>query len=439
MEKKVTFDELFPGLTDGLTVAKPDQETHLDAMREQIAAQFGIEEPSTLQGRRLEMDYLRENGIWISVHCHGTSMFTRTVSWEELGIPHDDPRVGLITRGIKHVIPKKASDKLLSLERRARYALRKWGVSVGGMTGYYWLCGTVAPEDEGDPDVKSAYEKWKEAHDAILAELEEHKAMIIENLDEWRDVRLPEVFGEIADKAYTQRKAITNGSNGTRKAYRELIIRAAQQAMPIAKDVQYGIWFGHSTQFLLNPKEVEAELAVIDEIRAVSKAKRDVVEARASAEKAKATKQEDVAWAERRAELSRLEAMREAEIAHAAEELQRMGSPLQTVLDSMESQLYSAVVAMRDKVSAKGYLHGKQKEQANNVIELYNTLKGLGGDRLRSEILKLEIAMETPGEKFATDGDAVVAALNELARQTVEAAQRVAKSAGSGRAAYVDF
>lgn len=441
----MTFDQLFGGLFGGEEGSSADvssQETHLQEMRRQIAEKYGIENPSELRGRAMELQHLRDNGLLIAVHCHGTSMFSRRATWEELGIPRDDPRVELLRQGMKDIIPSEVVRQLKSLEARKRSNLDRCGFQLPAFPGFRWVAGirykqgSVAQED---PNAKTDYEMWKEKDEEINAELAEVKQYILDHLAEWTDVRIPEVFAVIAARAWNQLKALHVEFDESLEAFTYNMITSARAQMPTAEEVRANLYFTHTTDFLMNPTDVAQELADKERIEAMREAETQVIHARAAAESAKAKAEADIAWQRRQNELSKLQAMREAEIAHAKERLMEMGSPFQAVLDQVEAELYEAVQHMVSKIREHGMVRGKTKEMALNAIERYQTLRSLGGDRLHAEVESLRQALDTPGVQYSVDPGAVMVALNRLAVETMEAARRVTREVTPGRASFVDF
>ena len=132
-------------------------------------------------------------------------------------------------------------------------------------------------------------------------------------------------------------------------------------------------------------------------------------------------------------------AMREAEIEHARNRILEMGSPFQDVMDQVEARLHTAITQMAESVKRNGRVVGKTKELGFNAIEQYQTLRALGGDRLHTEIETLRSALSTAGVEYKTDPEAVAAALETLADQTIEAAERVTRSVTPSRARMIDL
>ena len=171
----------------------------------------------------------------------------------------------------------------------------------------------------------------------------------------------------------------------------------------------------------------------------MSEAELEVIRARARSESAKATAEADIAWTRRDTEISKLQAMREAEIAHAQQRLLEMGSPFQEVLDQVEARLYESVQQMMESIQRNGRVVGKTKELGLNAIEQYQTLRALGGDRLHTEIESFRQALNTGSVEYKTDPEAVKLALEKLANETIAAADRVTRSVTPTRARMTDL
>lgn len=418
------------------------QGAHLAKMRANIAARYGLENPDELQAKRLELQALRDSGLLVSVHCYGIQMFSGTASWAELGIPKKDPRRKILTRGRRDLVPQETVNALRNLERRRRYQLEKFGYAVAIWPQFKWLC-TTRPE----ADELSNYEKWKEADGAIQNELEGLREVILENLDSWRDERLPRVFGEIADRAYRQLSALKGtpkkrNSAGklvtqSKASFRREVILAAQSMLPTLEEVRDDLRFWHSYGFLANPVDVQTEYEEVAHIQAEERGKRQAIRAKYQAEEAEQNSRRTIAEAQAREALVHERAIREEAGRYHEQQLQEMGSPLQGVVDQVEGRLHSSMIRMAENIQKHGHVHSKTAEMARNAIEMYRTLRGLQGDRLFDELVSLEEALKTPdlsGRK--ADPDRVAAAVTAIAIETEEAARRVTRSVGGSRASF---
>jgi len=90
---------------------------NLDDRREEVAKKLGVEKTS-VRSVTMQLEILRKQGILVDLSIGGTSMFTRSTSWVEIGIQpeEDDVRTQRFTRGRKYLIPEDQVKKLHSVE-----------------------------------------------------------------------------------------------------------------------------------------------------------------------------------------------------------------------------------------------------------------------------------------------------------------------------------
>jgi hypothetical protein len=105
-----------------------------------VAEQLGISEMS-VGHVHLQLDTLKSLGVLIDLNVRGTSMFTRSASWGELGIPETDIRASRLSKGQKFLIPESRVKEWRSLETRTPTAgCHTQPMARGGRSG--WNCPT---------------------------------------------------------------------------------------------------------------------------------------------------------------------------------------------------------------------------------------------------------------------------------------------------------
>jgi hypothetical protein len=147
------------------------------------------------------------------------------------------------------------------------------------------------------------------------------------------------------------------------------------------------------------------------------------------------------------AEERRLQAMHEAELAHARQQLEKMASPFQEVFEQLRAQIHQDVIEIAHSIQKNGYLRGKVAERARNLIETFRLLNAHGDDELeaalgdlRARLVKLEAPRSKEKEQHSYDTQAVVQQLEAIKSITHQAAVEVARRAATPtRARALEF
>jgi hypothetical protein len=441
---------------------------NFDELRQKHAERFADGETSRVSTIRLELDWIRKNGALVDVDVVGLSMLTCTVRLSELGFPDE---IALATIG--QVIMNLADAGLLpewilsfnrrtnsvsmalcrpvylrsakSIESQVRQQLAAFSYRKGMervLGPYYWIPVT-------------AYAAWKSDFDQRQAALEEVKAHLVNDLVAWEH-EIAAGWRLIAREAYaaiTRRVPFTYGE----EAFTDRLVQAVARRLPTAEQIQGGIRLEYSTPVLLTPSEVEADLARRDaiahqreleyarvaEIETEHRARARVVDAE-SFEQARLLRvqtdaEAQIAWERAEYERRRLRAMHEAELEHARRQIAEMESPFQQVIESLRADIYETVQHVLASIQKHGHVRGKSAEQARNMIATFQLLNVAGDEELERLLGDLGQALDRPGAETARDAGAIADALTALARETVEAAQAVARRLEPSQAALIEI
>ena len=404
--------------------------------RQQVAAVTGTDE---LIAVRMEIGKLLETGLLIDLDLHGFSMLSTSVSWEELGMSPEDERRQRTTRGRKALVPKEY-DNLASIETRLRTTLDSFSFSVSGFRPWRWL-------------PFSAYQAWRERHDAIVAELEERKCEIIAHLAELVDANVA-YFREVARRAWRSYHTPSDASviktpSGRffagYDAFESFIVDSALAEMPTADQIRHGIFVEYHTGYLLTDAEgaeirARTVAAQAEESKAAAEAQRAWQAVEAEARAARQLERE------REIELTQREmqarAVRQAEYEHARQQLSGIVSPIGEVVEQFRGQIFESVTKAAESIQTLGYVHGKTAEKLTSLRGLYDMIAGVTNDTELEEALDaLQAAMQAPGAGEARYNlIAVENAIGAVADITSDAAYELRRKAEArSRSKFLEF
>jgi len=391
--------------------------TNVTARQQAAAARLGVE-ADQVRRTRLELRQLREAGLLVDLDIHGISMFSVQTTYAELGIGAEDVRKERLRAGRKDLFPKY-SKKLRSLETRARQNLIDHSHPVAAFGGYRWLPWT-------------AYEEFRERHDAIVLELETTKAQLLEEYHDMREVNRA-YFARVARRAWRDLVAQHQGETNfvivttdklafpadDPEAFVEYVVQRALGKVPLESEIRELVRIDYKTSVLYTDSEIAQEQAA---------------EARAHTERELARMDLEDAQ-ERRA--TKLEEYRRAERDHARQQLSAMGSPLLTALDQLQDKVNQAASELLAGLDKNGGFRGKASSRAAGLFSFWRQLNGglLQDADLDAKLGELDARMSTyqsstPDARQTQVGD-IAAQLTEIARLTTEETRRARRSASS--------
>lgn len=369
-----------------------DTLTSATTQRKQQAAQL-LERPADQIGSvRLQLDILRRQGILIDLSIRGTSMFTRSATWAEIGIQADekDPRFSRFTKGQKFLIPETEIRALKSVETRMRYWLDKLTYDVSGFRPYRWLPFT-------------AYERWQKQWAELCQEFYTVKDRIISNMDSHRDW-LSAGYAEVANASWKSLRAnsknvFVDGKLMTHESFVDSVVASAVSKFPTPEQVQENLHADYLTALVYGEQDVAEDESRAELLRARAQSKRERMSLQVSQQQEAARHKSymhQLAEDERHA---KVDAMREAEAIHAREQLRTIASPFQEVFSSLRSQMSEDAAEMLASIRKNGFVRGKVAEKGRGLIEMFNLLAVQNDHELRSRLESLKSAIGPVGDR----------------------------------------
>ncbi len=374
---------------------------------------------------KMELSFLRTQGILIDLDITGTGMFSKAPNWVELGIQefNSDPRTRQFTKGTKCLtVPEKAA-KIKSFESRLRQNLNKHTYDVTGFRPFRWLPYT-------------AYQAWRTKHDQIVAEANTY---IMEQMIDLHDENVDYVvaeFTQIADAAWlsattgetekkrrtqkyshvilwdkTQSKNLTLDHDG----FVDYIVNQALSQVPTPEQILNKLRFDYTTALVYGEEDVAADEAAAANIRAQVAFDRERTNLENELLREQVRKQ---AWDNQTDQMereARIEAMREAEYAHHRQQLQETVSPFVEVYRQAISQFIDHAKDILESVQKNKHIRGKVAERGRGLLDIYNlmVIPGMGDDRMMQYLKDLRSLI---GEENtdARSAEAITAKLQEI-------------------------
>lgn len=391
--------------------------------RQQEAAELTGLNPEEIGEVRLQLDLLRQQGILVDLTVTGTSMFTRAATWAELGILPKDARRKRFTKGSKYLIPEKKVKKLKSIETRMRQVLNKYSYSVTGFQPYRWIPYT-------------AYEEWREEFYRLRGQFRALKAEIIERYSEYEDA-LIEDFADVAQWAWRalsregySRVEVDGRTFDDVAEFVQFVINRAASKMPDLERIESELNATYITALVYGQSDIAA-----DRLRASE------LEASARQIEAKAEHTERMAALEQEEKLAKINAMREAELAHAKERLQEIGSPFEQVFGSLRQRFAEDAEAMLKSIKKNGTVRGKIATKGAGLIEFYELMAIHDDGELKEKLSELKEAIGPIGDDRTKDTpDRSPEAVSKTLQQIVDIASKTAEdlSREPSRFAFVE-
>jgi hypothetical protein len=391
--------------------------TSLDERKAAASRATGIN-PDTIRGVRLEMDVLRQNGLLVDLNISGTSMLSRSASWIELGVL-DATTQERFTRGRKSLF-MDAEKQIKSIEVRLRQVLEKLSYDVSGFRPYRWLAWT-------------AYNKFREEFDRLSDEFRQIKQYeILDRYDDHVD-RLVEDFTKVAHASW---KAIQGqGYDGATidgvtyydvDSFTDEIIRRALEKMPSREEIEKGLYVDYTTALVYG--EQDSALDQLEAQRLRNQKDHEMTQARIERQEAWLKVQDQELELDRKQR--RLEAMRQAEMEHARQKLQEIGSPFVDIITQLRGRMAEDAESILESIKKNGYLRGKVAEKGRGLIEFYDIMAAHDDQELRQKLesLKTEIGHVSTERNVDKISD-ILAEISDLAHASAQDLTEVSQAA----------
>jgi hypothetical protein len=355
-----------------------------------------------------------------------------------------------LRRGRKDLFPEHAK-KFRSLETRFRRWLEKHSFILEGFRPYRWIPFT-------------AYGSWREGWDKLQAEW---RTVVKDLLDHYDEMVAQEKadMAEVAVEAWQALIAryevkhpdgdepviVIGGREFGREvpdSFIEYIQERAIQRLPAKEELESSLYVDYHTALVLDSADLEAESLRRERLLTAQELERSK---QAAAQAAQDAAQEHK-WAEREkarleveAHGKKLQAMHEAELEHARQQLAGIVSPFQEAFEQLRAQMYADTSEIAASIQKHGYLHGRVAERARNLFDTFSLLNAHGDSELEAALKELRQSLKKRpapegGDKESYDLEAVQGQLRIIEMLTHEAAEDVAiRAAAPTRARALEF
>ncbi len=386
------------------------------------AAQVAGVETARMRQVRLDIGKMLDAGLLIDVDLHGFSALKASVSWAELGIADDDERRQRMGTGVKFLAPAQYVKALNSLETRFRQSLDRFGYDMDGFKPWRWM----AFDD---------YAEWQAQWKVLCSALTDLRLDIIVHYDEivaenrayfqgvarraWQNIRAQITTGAVAQ--------IGGRVYANYEDFEERIVTTALAKLPSVEFLHTGIFADYKTGYLVTPPEV---LSYYSQLNA-AQYQESAAEAQARQEWLAARDQEMALDEKRMTQRARAEAVKQAELEHARQQLASIKSPVQEVMEQFRARIYEKVVKATAALSGNHGLPAKTATMLKGLGTLYQTLAAVTEDNeLETALASLQNALDKiPAEgEGKYDIGAVAAALTGVMRLTEDAAHSAARA-----------
>lgn len=400
----------------------------VEQRKSDIAQAAGVDLDKVSQVR-FDISRMLDNGILVDIDLHGFSCLKSGVRWEELGIPADDDRRNRMSAGVKYLAPAEFVKRLQSLETRYRQCLDRYSFDATSFKPWRWLPFT-------------AYDEWKAEWVALNADLESLKADFVANYDAIKADNTA-YFTGVARRAWESYNLHGGDAIEVKSRifsayadFEKYIVEQALAGLPTAEQFQYGVYAEYHTGYLVTPPELRTLRSLEEAAQANASA------ADAAARLAwQAEREKDIELTEKQIQARvKAEAVRQAEIEHARQQLAQITSPLGEIVTQFRSRIYECVVSAAESIRKNGHLRGKTAEMLSGLSALYNTLASSTGDsELETALISLDAALgavniEGKGKYNLESVETALRAVTEITEAASEDAARqgVAKFTRAG-------
>lgn len=381
---------------------------------------------------KLQLNRLRESGVLVDLFVGGTSLFSSSAIWPELGVM-DERIKKFFTKGTKSLAPK-VSAKLKSNETRLRQELDKHSFDIAGFRPWRLV-------------LWNAYESWRESHDRLVDERNTIMLDALENYDHYRDQAIVE-FSEIAHASWVSivgqeyTAAIIDG-----KAYEDevafvgAVVHAMLIKFPEQERIEKEIVAYYSTSLVYGEEDVASDRLAAEQIR------QEVETVRAEAEKVRlqikrdekesynlALHEDSLRRLERQEKELKIEAMKQAEVEHARDYLDTFGSPYIEIIQQMREQFAKDAENILKSIKKNGYVHGKVAERGRGLLDLYGLLAAHDDNVLKEKLEALraqigDVGVDDTPYRNLNDIRTTLVEIKDLASASVDELTHVSREA----------
>lgn len=312
----------------------------LNQLRREYAAQLDLPE-DRVELVKLDLDILNRMGTFVRIFAGGLTMFMRSGSWTELGVPKNSTRQLRYKAPPKYLIDPKEVAAFRALAQRARGSLESVGVDVEFMHPYHWV----------------GYKNWlawRKTFEEIQSEWHERRQRLIDDYDQHM-AKLVDDFEAIANEAYD-----LLDDAPPRDEFVAGVVAEAVAQMPSIPKIKKQLILEYRVPALALPSAVEEEIARTERQR----------RERELARQAEKERQIELMFQQRMERLRR-----------QAESLQ---APLEEVLQRLFDEVERTATETLRTIREHGGLRGRSGERLRNLAGRVQMLEDLGQKQLLS-------------------------------------------------------
>ena len=387
--------------------------------RTEVAEQIGVD-PNRIGRVKIELDFLRKQGLLVNLDISGTGMFARTATYLEMGWGDEDKdaRRSKMGRAQKYLIPDERIKELRTIETRMRQLLDKCSYKVTGFAPYRWLPVT-------------AYKTFKDEWVKLTTEFSGVKWSIHENLNYYRDILASEML-EVAEAAWKSIAAVTNGHNEvvsinhnfyTHDEFIELVMGTALNGFPSTEKIENELYADYKTALVYGEQDVAKDQAEAERIRQETAEAQRTAYLQSSILDEQARHDLAIHQIEEQERQVALDAMFAAEAEHARGQLNEIASPFAEVFKSLRSQIAKDAAEILESIQKNGFVRGKVAERGRGLINLFELLAVQDDKELRESLANLRSAIGPVGNKRTKENVRDVSEVKGILEQIMQLEQ----------------
>lgn len=385
---------------------------------------------------------LRNNGMLLDLDITGLTMFDAKTNWTlDMGVDAKDARRSTkrLRIGRKNLLP---DTKLQSIAQRIRAHLLDYSQAMTVFPGYRYVPYT-------------AFMKWWDRHQELMAEWEDHVAWILDNYEGLKaDCRAD--YAKHARDTWTKSVAIQRQYE--LGAFVDLVVADAISKFPTRERIMADLKVALKppATFLLE-SEYKAELLRAQRVAQVAEEERiqhrlqtdawyRADKARADELEAEAEIRKQQAWAateERRATEAEaaqrirvaefqaqeeMAAIRAAQIEIARDVVANTVNPLVEIVAQNRDRIYATLSRLRTNIQKRGWVHGKEADAIRSLREWFQLMNITDDNEMESKLMALANSLDAvPASTTTTyDADRVLSSLNDAMTTALQDATEMA-------------
>lgn len=375
----------------------------------------------------IDLNQIRNDGIFLQVHVGGASLMTRQTTLAERGLINSDIRRELQTAGVTLTVPRAIYAKFHSIENKTRSACDRLSVDIAGFRPWRFMTWAMAA-------------KWYEMHKRYCDETDALVEQYKNELPGWRNEVRTKFMGagmaawnslisntnKRGDRTFEMYGREWNiRSKNDAADFVERVVELAMEQIPSEISFRSSVRVDFEIALAQLGSEIQKELAEF-EVNAIARS-----DARLKAlEAARA-----VAGAEREARLREASARFEEEMVKRAvaerirQQLADVTSPYDDVINALRGKMAASARKVLAGIEKSGRVTKIVAKNIDAMLDLYQTMR-LGDDKELDQLMKKVWANMSAREANGTDtADTLGQLLTQLSGIPMRAAKIAEKEA----------